>query len=63
MPTLTDALLSQQEAGKITASIDPGCGRLSLSRHQRAAPEKVRLRTGGRKAGNLAAAGRSCIRA
>jgi hypothetical protein len=30
MTTRTDALLSQQETGKITASIDPCYGRLSL---------------------------------
>jgi hypothetical protein len=29
MTTRTDALLSQQETGKITASIDPCYGRLS----------------------------------
>jgi hypothetical protein len=32
MTTRTDALLSQQETGKITASIDPCYGRLSLRR-------------------------------
>ena len=31
MSTRTDALVSQQETGKITASIAPCCGRLSLS--------------------------------
>jgi len=29
MTTRTDALLSQQETGKMTASIDPRCDRLS----------------------------------
>jgi len=40
MSTRTDALVSQQETGKITASIDPCYGRLSPGTH----PATIKLR-------------------